>query len=75
MKILGMRHPFFRPLWRRAATTALCFGWALVELAGGNSFWALLFAGIGALCLYEFFIVYDPAEYADPAETNDDDKG
>jgi hypothetical protein len=68
LKLLNLRHPFFRPVWRRAVTTGLCFGWALVELGGNNVFWAMLFGGIGAICLYEFFIDYDPAHYADPAD-------
>ena len=71
MKILGLRNPFFRPAWRRVVTVAVCFGWALVELGGGNTFWALLFAGIGAVCLYEFFIVYDPENYAEPKDSDD----
>lgn len=63
MKLFDLRHPFFRPLWRRVLVTVLCLAWAAVEFAGGAAFWGTLFAGIGALCVYEFFIVFDPANY------------
>lgn len=63
MDRLGIRHPFFRPLWRRGLTVALCLGWALVELSWGNWGWAVLFGGIGAVAGYEFFIAFDPGNY------------
>lgn len=65
MKLFDLRHPFFRPLWRRVAVTAVCVVWAVVELMGGNVFWAILFGGLGGLCAWEFFIVYDEVNYAD----------
>ncbi len=71
MKFFDVRHPFFRPLWRRIAVTAVCLGWALFELSGANVFWAILFGGIGGLCVWEFFIVYDEANYADRDEDDE----
>lgn len=65
MRLLELRHPFFRPAWRRAATVAFCFAWAAVEVARGSAAWAVLFGGIGAYCLWMFFIAFDPADYED----------
>ena len=63
--LLGIRHPFFRPLWRRVATVAFALGWAVVELIGGHLVWAGLFGGIGLYAAWEFFAVYDPANYGE----------
>lgn len=62
----GIRHPFFRPSWRRHLTVALTLGWALMELlVFGQPVWALAFAAIGFYCCYEFYVVFDPANYED----------
>ncbi|MEO0944021.1 MAG: hypothetical protein AAFY06_04145 [Pseudomonadota bacterium] len=57
------RHPFFRPLWRRAVATGLCFGWAGFEYLNGAPLWALLFAACGTYLFVQFFLRFDPAEY------------
>lgn len=62
MKFLDVQHPFFRPLWRRVAVVAVCLGWAGVELASGEVFWAILFGAAGGYCAYQFFLVFDPPE-------------
>lgn len=62
MKFLDVQHPFFRPLWRRVAVVAVCLGWAGVELAAGEVFWAILFGAAGVYCAYQFFLVFDPPE-------------
>lgn len=61
--MFDLRHPFFRPLWSRALVTGLALGWALVELSAGNTGWALLFGAAGGWCFYQFFVVFDPADY------------
>ncbi len=61
--MFDLRHPFFRPPLRRAVTTAIAGGWALFELSTGAVFWAILFGAIAAWCIYEFYIVFDPANY------------
>jgi hypothetical protein len=63
MKFFDVRHPFLRPLWRRIALVAATLGWSVVELMGGNVFWAILFGSVGAFLAWEFFIVYDPKNY------------
>ncbi|SLN39101.1 hypothetical protein [Roseisalinus antarcticus] len=71
MKLIELRHPFFRPRWRRVAVTVVCLGWSVVEFSGDNTFWGMLFGAIGLLCLYEFFIVYDEANYTEPDKEDD----
>ena len=61
----GLRHPIFRPLWRRLALSAACFGWAGLEASWGNAGWFWLFLGIGLYTVYEFFLVFDPRDYGD----------
>ena len=55
-----VQSPVFRPLWVRAAICAVCAGWGLVELIGGNVFWAVLFGASAAYLGYQFFVVFDP---------------
>ncbi|GGL61441.1 hypothetical protein [Wenxinia marina] len=56
MKLLDRDHPFFRPLWRRVAVTAVCFGWAGVEASSGEAGWATIFVGLGIWCVWELFL-------------------
>ncbi|TYB89256.1 DUF3329 domain-containing protein [Oceaniovalibus sp. ACAM 378] len=49
-------HPFYRPLWRRIAITGFCLVWAVFEFAQGAPVWAMIFAGLGALTGYHFFV-------------------
>ena len=37
--------------------------WTLIEALMGNAGWAVLFAALTAFCVYEFYIVFDPAQY------------
>lgn len=64
--MLDVRHPFFRPLWRRIATVAFVAAWLGIEIAAGSLWWGLLAAGIGAYLVYEFFIAFDPEDYVKP---------
>lgn len=64
--MLGNRHPFFAPVWRRVITVALTGGWAVLETAWGNSAWAFGFGALAAYCFYEFFVIFDPKNYEDP---------
>ncbi|MEQ5872730.1 hypothetical protein J4E08_22995 [Sagittula sp. NFXS13] len=56
MRLFDPAHAFFAPLWRRVVIVALCLGWAVLELATGAVFWAILFGTLGLWCLYEFFL-------------------
>ncbi len=53
-KLFDLRHPFFLPLWRRAATVALAGGWALFELVTNSVGWAIMFGAVAVYCVYEF---------------------
>jgi len=60
MRLIDVQVPFFIPLWRRIAVVVLCLGWAIVEVTGGNTGWAIVFAAMGLFCAYEFFVAFDP---------------
>lgn len=60
---LNIRHPFFRPRYRRVLTTGFTALWAGFELYLGNPGWAVFFAAIAAFCFYEFFVVFDAENY------------
>ncbi len=65
---LNIRHPYFRPLWVRLVITGVALGWALFEFLAGNPGWALIFGAAGGWCFYEFFVVFDPANYEEPKD-------
>ena len=58
--MFDLQTPFLKPLWRRVAITVVTLLWALVEIAGGNVGWAVLFGAAGLWCGYQFFVVWDP---------------
>jgi hypothetical protein len=62
MKFFDFQHPFYKPLWIRIVITALCLGWAVVELLGDNFFWAMLFGSVGLYAAHQFFIAFNPRE-------------
>lgn len=57
--LVDPNHPFFRKLWVRILSVAFPFGWSIFEFSTGNIFWAILFAGAGAL-LFEALIMRGP---------------
>ncbi|MDZ5700012.1 DUF3329 domain-containing protein [Chelativorans sp. M5D2P16] len=59
-KLFDLDHPFFRPLWRRVAVTALCLGWGAFEFVSGSPFWGTLFGGLGLYCVWGFLLNYQP---------------
>lgn len=61
-RFFDLDHPFFRPLWLRAAIVVVCFAWAGLEAYGGSKAWAGLFAAIGAYCVWRFFIRFAPRD-------------
>ncbi len=59
-----VRHSFFLPKSRRVITTVFCFGWACMELVLGNPIWFAIFTAIAGYLAYQFFVVFDPKDYA-----------
>lgn len=53
-------HPFFRPVWRRAAVIAVCLVWSAVEWWNGETFWGLLTLAIAGWGVWVFFLNYQP---------------
>lgn len=62
LKLLDLSHPFFKPLWRRIAIVAICIIWAVVEFVYGIPLLGTLFAGLGALCIWQFFFDFNPRD-------------
>jgi hypothetical protein len=65
MKFFDLQHPFYKPLWIRVLITAVCLGWTVVELLGGNVFWAILFGSVGVYAFHQFFIAFNPRDPED----------
>ena len=59
-------HPFFRPLWRRAAIVAVCVIWSIIEFATGTPFWGMIALGFAGYAVWQFFYLYNPADEAKP---------
>jgi hypothetical protein len=62
MRLFDLQHPWFIPLWRRVFVTAFCAFWMVVELLAGGPFWVILFGGLTALCIHQFFVAFNPRE-------------
>ncbi|MBS0125443.1 hypothetical protein [Thetidibacter halocola] len=54
-----VRHPVFKPIWRRVAVVVVTYGWAGFEAFHGNTWWAVLFAAAGTWCAHQFFVAWD----------------
>ena len=61
--LFEVRHPFFRPFWRRALVTALVLGWTAFEWTRGAEIWAAIFGAAGVYLFWQWFVAFDPAEY------------
>ena len=55
-------HPFFKPLWRRVAVTALCAGWAVLEFAANSPGWGMIALGFTGYAVWQFFWLYRKPE-------------
>ena len=63
-EILGLRHPFFLPRIRRLAVVVLLAIWTGLELFLGSIGWATATGLIGIYVAFQFFVIFDPADYA-----------
>jgi hypothetical protein len=60
-----VRHPFFRPLWRRGLFVGALAAWTGYEVVNANWIWAGIFAAAVAYLVYEWFVAFDPKNYGD----------
>jgi hypothetical protein len=58
-KFLDRDHPMFRRAWVRVLTVAVPLGFAVLEFAGGNPGFGILFGALGIYALYELFLRRD----------------
>lgn len=57
-------HPFFRPLWRRLAVTAVCAAWAVFEFASNSPGWGMVALGFTGYAVWQFFYLYRETDAA-----------
>ena len=57
---LDVQSPIFRPLWVRILIVGICAVWTVLEIKGGNGFWAILFGAATLFLGHQFFVVFDP---------------
>ncbi len=55
-------HPMFKPLWVRILIVLICVAWGGFEMYNNNTFWAVLFWGVGAYSVYTLFIRFNSKE-------------
>lgn len=48
--------PFYRPLWRRIAITAVVALWLAFEIYNGSGFWMVIAAAMLCYALWIFFL-------------------
>ena len=58
-----VRHPFFRPFYRRFIATAVILVWAVFEWTNDAQAWALVFGTAGVYLFLQFFVHFDPKDY------------
>jgi multisubunit Na+/H+ antiporter MnhE subunit len=60
-----VRHPFFRPFWRRAVFVGVLAIWTGFELVSQNWIWGAIFGAATAYLAYHWFVVFNPKDYGD----------
>ena len=60
--------PFFLPLWRRVAVVGVATLWGFFEFTTGQTFWGVIFVGMGALAVWKFWT----ANWSEVAKLDDD---
>lgn len=61
-------HPFFRPLWRRAAVIVICLVWAVVEFTTNSPFWGVIALGFAGYGYWVFIQTYPDDPESGPFE-------
>ena len=62
IELLGLNHPFFKPLIRRVMMVAVIALYGLFELTFGYPGWVVFAAVLFAICAHAFFIAFDPED-------------
>ena len=57
-----VQHPLFKPLWLRLLIIGIGAAWTVVELRGGNWFWAGLFAVCTAYLVHQWLLFFNPVD-------------
>ena len=69
MKFKDHGHPFFRPLWRRAALTVFVGAWALYEaLYVGDQLWVAGTAAMFGYAVWVYLITWPKDQGSRPPE-------
>lgn len=64
-RVLGLDHPWFRPMPRRIGTFAVCVLWFAMEFWGQTPFWMALSGAMAILTLWTLLLAYPKEEQAD----------
>ena len=56
MSFLDLQNEFYRPLWIRVLLLIILFSWSIFEFYAGASIWGFVFAGLGFVALYQWFL-------------------
>ena len=67
-KLFDLAIPFFLPVWRRVLAVAVPILWAFFEFSTGAVFWGLIFAGLGGMAAWKFWIADWEAVAAEDAK-------
>ena len=59
--------PFYKPLWRRIAITAVVAVWLAFEIHGGSSLWITIAGGMLCYAVWLFFLSW-PKTPDDPPQ-------
>lgn len=46
----------YKPIWFKALILLGTLGWGTMELMSGKAFWAMIFLGVGVICVWGFFL-------------------
>lgn len=66
--LFEVRHPFFRPFYRRAVFTGAILAWTVYEWVRGAEVWAVVFGVAGIYLFIQFFLKFDAKDYEKPPE-------
>ena len=57
MKMLGLDHPTFKPVWVRVAVVVFCTVWSIGEFFIGDTSWGIGIGILAVVCAYYFAVI------------------